>query len=37
MKVPLSWLREYVSFDLPVEGWTINATGGPTELVLEIS
>jgi hypothetical protein len=24
-------------FDLPVECWTINATGGPTELVLEIS
>jgi uncharacterized protein YcgI (DUF1989 family) len=24
-------------FDLPVEGWTINAPGGPTELLLEIA
>ena len=24
-------------FDLPVEGWTINASGGPTELVLDLS
>ncbi len=24
-------------FDLPVDGWTINAKGGPSELVLEIS
>jgi len=24
-------------FDLPVEGWTINAPGGPTELLLEVA
>lgn len=24
-------------FDLPVPGWTINAPGGPTELVVEVS
>jgi len=24
-------------FDLPIEGWTINAKSGPTELILELS
>jgi uncharacterized protein YcgI (DUF1989 family) len=23
-------------FDLPIHGWTINAPGGPTELVVEV-
>ena len=23
-------------FDLPIPGWTINAPGGPTELVVEV-